>query len=132
MTTQEHYLKQAVMTAPGDCEPLLEDLPHGPGAVAEVAHGLVIHEHLAEVYGVALTPERRASVHVRPVSELLKRIAAEDSRPLTAARDPAHRLAGNCRHFTVLAVTMLRAQGTPPGTPATTAYGSPALCSTPC
>ena len=113
MTPQEHYLSPAVMTAPGDYEPLLEDLPNGPEAVASVAQGLVIHEHLAEVYGVTLTPERRATVHVRPVSELLKRIAAEDSRPLTVAREPAHRLAGNCRHFTVLAVTMLRAQGTP-------------------
>jgi transglutaminase-like putative cysteine protease len=30
-----------------------------------------------------------------------------------AALAPERRLAGNCRHFTVLAVAMLRAQGTP-------------------
>ncbi len=113
MTTQAYYLEPGPMTAPGEAGPLLADLPRGPAAVAAVAQGLVIHEHLTGAYGFELPPERRASVHCRPVSELLERIAAEDSRPLTVAREPARRLAGNCRHFTVLAVTMLRAQGTP-------------------
>jgi len=108
-----HYLEPAVMTAPGEYQSLLADLPRGIAGLSEVAHGLVIHEHIAGAYGVTLTDERRASVHVRPVAALLGRLMAEDSRPLTAAREPAARLAGNCRHFTVLAVAMLRAQGTP-------------------
>jgi hypothetical protein len=73
----------------------------------------MIHEHLAGAYGVTLTGERRASVHLRPVAALLGQMMAQDSRPLTVAREPAARLPGNCRHFTVLAVAMLRAQGTP-------------------
>ena len=52
-------------------------------------------------------------MHLRPVAALLGQLMAGDGRPLTAAREPAARLAGNCRHFTVLAVAMLRAQGTP-------------------
>ena len=52
-------------------------------------------------------------MHVRPVAGLLGRMMAEDGRPLTVAREPAGRLPGNCRHFTVLAAAMLRAQGTP-------------------
>jgi Transglutaminase-like superfamily len=82
-----YYLRPAVMTALGRYQPLLADLP--PGI------------------------ERRASVHVRPAAGLLERITAQDGRPLTTAREPAERLAGNCRHFTVLVVSMLRAQGTP-------------------
>lgn len=117
MPTQEimtsYYLQPAVMTAAGRCEPLLADLPHGIAALAEVAHGLLIHEHITGPYGVTLTEERRASVHVRPVAGLLERMMAEDSRPLTVAREPASRLPGNCRHFTVLAAAMLRAQGMP-------------------
>src|SRR5579859_6054449 len=108
-----HYLKPAVMTAPGHYQPLLADLPRGIAGLAGVAHGLLIHEHITGPYGVTLTEERRASVHVRPVAGLLARMMAEDSRPLTVAREPAGRLPGNCRHFTVLAVAMLRAQGTP-------------------
>jgi hypothetical protein len=108
-----HYLTPAVMTAPGAYGPLLAGLPPGIAAVAEAAHGLLIHEHMAGSYGVTLTPADRASVHVRPVAGLLQLIAARDSRPLTDARVPVARLAGNCRHFTVLAVAALRAQGTP-------------------
>jgi hypothetical protein len=101
------------MTAPGDYQLLLADLPHGVAALAEVTHGLLIHEHIADAYGVTLTDERRASVHVRPVAALLGRMMADDSRPLTVPREPAARLPGNCRHFSVLTAAMLRAQGTP-------------------
>jgi hypothetical protein len=109
----DHYLQPAVMTAPGKYQPLLADLPRGIAGLAAVAHGLLIHEHIAGSYGVTLTEERRASVHLRPVVALLGRMLAEDSRPLTVAREPAERLPGNCRHFTVLAAAMLRARGTP-------------------
>src|SRR5262249_27505949 len=81
--TTGYYLEPAVMTAPGDCQPLLAALPHGVAALAGVAHGLLIHEHFAGVYGVTLTDERRASVHVRPAAALLGRVMAGDSRPLT-------------------------------------------------
>jgi Transglutaminase-like superfamily len=111
--TTGHYLRPAVMTAPGTYQPLLADLPRGIAALAGVAHGLVIHEHIAGAYGVILTGERRASVHIRPVAGLLGQMMAEDGRPLTVAREPAGRLPGNCRHFTVLTAAMLRAQGTP-------------------
>jgi transglutaminase superfamily protein len=107
------YLEPAVMTTPGEYAPLLADLPRGIAGLSAVGHGLMIHEHIAGAYGVTLTDERRASVHVRPVAALLGQLMARDSRPLTVAREPAARLAGNCRHFTLLAVAMLRAQGTP-------------------
>ena len=107
------YLRPAVMTAPGRYQPLLADLPRDIADLAAVAHGLLIHEHITGPYGVRLTEQRRSSVHVRPVAALLGRMMAEDSRPLSVAREPAGRLPGNCRHFTVLAVAMLRAQGTP-------------------
>ena len=104
-----YYLEPAVMTAAGDYRLLLKDLPQGAAALAGVAHGLLIHEHIAGAYGVTLTEERRASVHVRPAAALLGRMMAGDSRPLTVPREPADRLPGNCRHFTVLTVAMLRA-----------------------
>jgi len=111
--TTGRYREPAVMTAPGKYQPLLADLPQGVAALAGVAHGLLIHEHIAGVYGVTLTDERRASVHVRPAAALLGRMMAGDSRPLTVPREPADRLPGNCRHFTVLTAAMLRAQGIP-------------------
>ena len=41
--TTGHYLEPAVMTAPGDYQPLLADLPHGAAALARVAHLSLIH-----------------------------------------------------------------------------------------
>lgn len=107
------YTRPAVMTSAGRYQPLLRGLPGGIPALAAVAQGLLIHEHLAAAYGVTLTEQERASVHVRPVEELLELIVARDGRPLDVARSPEARLPGNCRHFTVLMVAMLRAHGTP-------------------
>jgi len=72
-----------------------------------------VHEHMAEGYGVTLTDDDRASVHMRPAEQLLAQIAGRDGRPLRIAREPAARMPGNCRQFTVLMVTALRAQGVP-------------------
>jgi hypothetical protein len=107
------YTRPAAMTRAGQYAPLLESLPGDIPGLAEVAHGLLIHEHMAHGYGVTLTEADRSSVHVRPVEQLLGLILARDNRPLTVARPPAARLPVNCRHFTVLMTAMLRAHGTP-------------------
>lgn len=112
-TAFEFYTQPAVMTSAGRYAPLLQGLPRDAAGVAAVAQGLLIHEHLAHAYGVTLTDADRASVHIRPVEEMLAQIVARDDRPLDLTREPATRLPVNCRHFTVLMVAMLRAQGTP-------------------
>src|SRR5487761_1212937 len=71
----------------------------GPAALTEVVHGLIVHEHMARMYGFELADERRASVHIRPDSRLLDQIASEDSRPLDVPRAPSAQVPGNCRHF---------------------------------
>jgi transglutaminase superfamily protein len=107
------YTKPARMTSPGQYAPLLEPLPRDIGDLAEVAHGLMVHEHMAQGYGLTLTDSDRDTVHLRHIDQLLAQIVARDDRPLTVAREPAGRVAGNCRHFAVLTVTMLRAHGIP-------------------
>lgn len=107
------YSRPAGMTDAGPHESLLTDLPPDPAGLAAALHGLVIHEYIAPSYGVTLTDEDRASVHIRPAADLLTAIVARDSRPLDVPRPPERRLAGNCRHFTVLMTAMLRAHGMP-------------------
>jgi hypothetical protein len=111
--TREFYARPAPMTSLGRHASLVKDLPDDPGALAAALHGLVIHEHMAGGYGVALSEADRRSVHVRPAGELLAQIVARDPRPLDAERPPEARLPGNCRHFSVLMAAMLRAHGTP-------------------
>lgn len=107
------YRQPAVMTTPGQYAPLFESLPGDIPGLAAVAHGLLIHEHMARRYGVTLTDADRSSVQIRPVEQMLAEILVRDTRPLHVARPPAARLPVNCRHFTVLMTAMLRAHGTP-------------------
>jgi hypothetical protein len=109
----EFYAKPGTMTSAGRYTPLLQELPRSIAGQAAVAQGLLIHEHMAHGYGVDLSEADRASVHIRPVREMLAQIVARDSRPLPIAREPAARLPVNCRHFTVLMTAMLRAHGIP-------------------
>jgi hypothetical protein len=107
------YSEPGVMTSAGRHAPLLHALPPDVATLAAVAQGLLVHEHLAQVYGVRLRDEDRASAHIRPVAQLLERITARDDRPLATPRAVEDRVAGNCRHLTVLMVAMLRAHGVP-------------------
>ncbi len=91
----------------------LATLPSDVPALAEIGHGLLLHEHWAAAYGVTFDAGRRTTVHIRPVDRLLERVSAISARPLTVARPPAERVAANCRHFTVLMVSALRAHGVP-------------------
>lgn len=112
MNTQP-WLKPMGLSSPGRRADLLAHLPRGPGALAEIVQGVLIHEHVAPTYGVQLDANQHAQAHVRSVEGILDGIATHDSRPLAAARTPYQRQVGVCRHFSLLHVAMLRAQGVP-------------------
>ncbi len=86
-------------------------LPDDVGRLAEILQGLLIHEHMPDVYGIRLSERQRREPHVRGAGEILERIAVSDPRPLSQARSPAERFAGCCRHYTLLHVAMLRSKG---------------------
>ena len=108
-----YYARPAKMTSAGRHASLFSTLPQDMRALAAIGHGLLVHEHLGHAYGLTLSEEDRASVHVRPVEEWLERITARDARPLDVPRPAELRLAADCRHFTVLIVAELRARGIP-------------------
>ncbi|MGD9884866.1 MAG: transglutaminase domain-containing protein [Reyranella sp.] len=101
------------MTDPGRHARLLDTLPGDAGQLAEIVQGVLLHQHVAPAYGVTLTPAQQLEPHIRGVEPMLERIAAHDARPLTSARPVAERLVGNCRHFSLLHVAMLRRHGVP-------------------
>jgi Transglutaminase-like superfamily len=89
----------------------------GPGTTAALAalpstlpdlmvavQGLLMHEP-----GSA----QSATGHLRTTHRILARLLAANPRPLVEPRPRAQRLAGCCRHFTLVAVAALRAHGIP-------------------
>lgn len=107
------YVEPGAMTSAGRFAPLLAELPPGLPELAAVGHGLLIHEHIAPNYGVELADSERRYVHERRVEKLLEHALEISAAPLAEARPPERRVAGNCRHFSVLLVAVLRAHGVP-------------------
>jgi len=96
------------MTAPGDALDL-DAMPAEIGALCKVVQGVLIHRDIAPwLYDLALSEQARDDAHIRPIAAMLARIHASDPRPLGAARDPAKRLTGVCRHFSLMLTAMLR------------------------
>jgi len=109
----------AYYAAPG---PLSDLGPHAaaaralPGGLPElcgVVQGLVIHPFLAHLYGLRPEQVRRDELETRPAAAMLDRILALDARGLAEPRPPERRFVGNCRHFTLLLVSLLRGRGVP-------------------
>jgi len=109
--TADLYRTPVALSDIGRQARLFDGLPHDVGRLAAIVQGLLIHEHVAPAYGVTLGREQHAQAHLRAVEKMLETIAAQDKRPLPVARPEGERVVGVCRHFTLLHVAMLRAQG---------------------
>ena len=111
---QEYYKHDGPMTALGAHAEELRALPTDIASLCEVVQGVLIHRDIAPwLYGITLTEEQRDDGHLRPIAQMLTRIHALDSRPLTDARDVGHRLPSVCRHFSLMLCAILRYQGIP-------------------
>ncbi len=111
---QEYYQHDGPMTALGAHAAEFRALPRDLASLCEIVQGVLIHRDIAPwLYGITLTEAQRDDGHLRPIAQMLSRIHALDSRPLTDARDAGHRLPSVCRHFSLMLCSILRAQGVP-------------------
>jgi len=109
---QEYYKRHGPMTAMAAHATEFDALPTGVAALCEVIQGVLIHRDMAAfAYGVTLSDERKNDAHIGPVEDVVARIRALNDRPLTAARAPGDRMAGVCRHFSLMLCAILRGQG---------------------
>jgi hypothetical protein len=108
------FARQSPLSSPGHHAALLSPLPADPASIASVVQGLVLYEHVASAfYGTAIPDARRSESHIRPLERMLDALLALDEAPLSVARPPQKRLVGICRHFTLMALAMLRDKGVP-------------------
>ena len=70
-----------------------------------------MHREWATAYGVEAGAVRGDEQNLRSAAEVLARAFELAAEPVTAAREPADRVAGICWHFAVLYAALLRAQG---------------------
>ncbi|MGD0672352.1 MAG: transglutaminase domain-containing protein [Candidatus Binatus sp.] len=113
-TPQEYYQRSGSMTALGAHAGEFSAMPRDIASLCEVIQGVLIHRDIAPfLYGLKLSEEDRDNGHIRPIAQMLTRIHVLDARPLTIAREPAHRLPTVCRHFSLMLCSILREQGVP-------------------
>ena len=87
------------------------DMPTALSGLRSVVQGLVMHREWAAAYGVEAGAVRADEQNLRSAAEVLGRAFELSAEPVTAAREPADRVAGICWHFAVLYAALLRAQG---------------------
>ncbi len=111
---QEYYRNDGPMTAAGAYRGELSVLPNDLASLCEIVQGVLIHRDMAPfLYNLKLSEEQRDDGHIRRLARMLTRIHELDSRPLTTAREPAHRLPSVCRHFSLMLSAMLNEHGVP-------------------
>jgi hypothetical protein len=108
---RDFYTRPGFMTATAAHADQVAALPRDVTGVSRTIQGFFMHEHWAQAYGQTLTPERHAQSHLRTTGAMLDAVLAQG--PGLAERPFDVKTVGICRHFSVLAVAMLRAKGTP-------------------
>jgi len=108
-----YYAKPGPLSGLGAHAARVRELPGGLAELCGVVQGLVVHPFLAHLYGLAPGDVRHAELELRPVAAMLDRALALDPQPLAVPRPPERRIVGNCRHFTLLLCSLLRARGVP-------------------
>ncbi|HEY0470069.1 MAG TPA: transglutaminase-like domain-containing protein [Kribbella sp.] len=104
------YATQSTFSDPGLHAGLYDALPAGVPALTDMIRNLVIHYRAG---GVEFTSERLDEINHRWIEAALSTDQRRNGTPLTEPREPADRIAGCCRDFTLLTVSALRHQGIP-------------------
>ena len=107
------YRGQSVTSDPGEFAARFDTLSGDPRRIGAVVSGLVIHPGLLERWRIDHPHASARDAEVRPVSELLRRIVDRDGRPLDRPRPYDRRVIGTCRHYALVAVSILRHLGVP-------------------
>lgn len=104
---QLFYTTQTTTSSAGELAKLLDPLPADPASVVRVVAGLLIHP-LALSRGATHPHVAARDAEARAARELLARVLARNPAALDIARPVEQRIIGTCRHYALLAATILR------------------------
>ena len=110
MDSLEFYAQPGAMTRlPDNVD--VDSLPRDRDELRHVVQGVLVHRDWAPAYGIEGDAIRIAEQNLRSAGEVLERLFAISSEPLTVQRAPIDRVLCICRHFTLLHTALLRATG---------------------
>lgn len=110
----DFYAEPGPMTDLSGVDPRsLQGLPNDAFGVCGVSRHLIVHEFLADAYGLGDVSDRFNELEIRPADEIIATIIGLDPRPLVEPREAEDRMIGNCRQYTVLSSALLRRAGIP-------------------
>jgi len=91
---------------------LIDELPPDPIGLGAVVRGVLLHNWMAGMSGVELTPQRNG-MELIGAAPIIEKVLAIDPAPLGVKRGRASRMIGFCYHFATLHCALLRAKGVP-------------------
>lgn len=110
----DYYACPGPATDPGPYAELYKTLPGGVPQVVRTVQGLQVHVFWLPAYRINPPQARRdAEVNLRTVRRRLARLLELDPAPLKVRRPPERRLIGNCRDFSLMTASILKAKGIP-------------------
>jgi hypothetical protein len=110
---ESFWVTQSPVTDIGSASDEIDQLPADVAELRRLSSGLVFHYRAGGDFAEnGIAAERIAEIDSRYADVMLDRLH-ELGGPVTARREPAQRLVGCCRDFTVLFVSMARQQGVP-------------------
>lgn len=118
----DFYRQQSEISSPGRYVSIFDDLPTDIGELCQVVQNIFLHQFWIldeRNYGIGASAlksagrDLNAEINQRRVEESLDFLSKMDAAPLSVPRDAALKVVGNCRHYALMLVAMLRHQGIP-------------------
>ena len=105
------YAQQSLITDPRQFASRFAELPRDMAALHQAINNIFVH--MWKMSAVPLSDERKGDYSIRPVADVLARVAVYHDAPYTEERPREKQFIGDCRHAAVLLCSMLRHQGIP-------------------
>ena len=116
------YAVQSRISSPGRHAGLLDSLPTDIRELCAVIQGMLVHQFwITDESNYGITPamlkaqgrDLNREINIRSTEAMLGAILELDDAPLTRRREPARRLVGNCRDYSLILTSILRHRGIP-------------------